>query len=210
MRPPSKQTLRLIYDYEVGGGEAYYNKFLKKFTWPSLYSGPTIGIGVDTAYYSKDELSDLFAYLPTDKRILVENASGKKGQLGKEYTKVLRDAGIEMPWVVAERIFLLTTWIKFARLAEKTFPGIENLCDDAYGALVSLVFNRGSSLTGDSRSEMRAVRDLVPKKHYSGIAYQLRKMKRLWEGKGVDGIIRRREAEAQMAESCSWADKKPR
>jgi GH24 family phage-related lysozyme (muramidase) len=94
-------------------------------------------------------------------------------------------------------------WAKFAKLAEKAFPSLPDLCDDAYGAIVSLVFNRGSSLSGDSRLEMRNIRDLVPKKDYRGIAKQLRNMKRIWQGKGLDGLLERREAEAKLVESCS-------
>ena len=93
-------------------------------------------------------------------------------------------------------------WSKFARLAEKAFPKLDELCDDAYGAIVSLVFNRGSALSGDSRLEMRNIRDLVPKKDYKGIAKELRKMKRIWQGKGLDGLLERREAEAKLVESC--------
>jgi hypothetical protein len=66
-------------------------------------------------------------------------------------------------------------WSKFARLSEKAFPGLDQLCDDAYGAIVSLVFNRGSSLSGDSRLEMRNIRDLIPKKDYKNIAKQINK-----------------------------------
>ncbi len=202
MRLPSKNTLKLIYDFEVGGGEAYYNKFLKQFTWPALQSGPTIGIGVDCAYYSPEELESLFAFLPKNKLEMVKKCTGKTGEAGKEYTKTLRKAGIEVSWQQAQKIFLNTTWNKFSRLAEKVFPEVDELCDDAYGALVSLVFNRGSSLTGESRSEMREIKKLVPKKDYKKIAEQIRKMKRIWIGKGVDGLLTRREKEAQMVENC--------
>jgi GH24 family phage-related lysozyme (muramidase) len=34
------------------------------------------------------------------------------------------------------------------------------------------------------------------------VADQLRRMKRLWVGKGLDGLLRRREAEALMVENC--------
>jgi len=202
MKPPSKNTLKLIYEYEVGGGESYYNKYLKRFTWPGGASGPTIGIGIDTAYYSKEELAEIFSYLSAKHRRLVENASGKKGNAGKEYTKTLSAAKIEMPWNLAERIFMFTTWKKFANLAESVFPQLEDLCGDAYGAIVSLVFNRGSSLKGDSRLEMRQIKELIPNKDYAGIAEQIRKMKRLWQGRGLDGLVRRREAEAAAVESC--------
>ena len=57
-------------------------------------------------------------------------------------------------------------------------------------------------MSGDSRKEMRAIRDLVPSQDYAQIADQLRSMKRIWEGKGLDGLIERREAEAKLVESC--------
>jgi hypothetical protein len=203
MKPPSPNALKLILKYEVGGGEEYYKKFLSKFTWPKGASGPTIGIGIDCAYYSKEELGKIFNFMQEDKLKLIQEASGKKGESGKEYTKVLREAGIELEWNKAFEIFITTTWSKFANLTEKTFYGVDQLHADTYGALTSLIFNRGSSLTGDSRLEMRNIRVLVPKKNYKQIAEEIRKMKRLWEGKGMDGLLERREAEAKLVESCS-------
>lgn len=203
MKNPSPETLKLLFDYEVGGGKSYYDKYLSKFTWPGGASGPTIGIGVDCGYYTKDELAKIFYFL-NDKDIkLIQGSSGKTGQSGKEYTKTLREAGITVSWDQAKEIFETLTWPKFAKLAEKAFPGLDKLCDNAYGAIVSLVFNRGSSMTGDSRLEMRNIRDLVPKKNYKGIAKELRNMKRIWRGKGLDGLIERREAEAKLVETCS-------
>jgi GH24 family phage-related lysozyme (muramidase) len=203
MKPPSKKALDLIFEYEVGGGEQYYNKFLKKFTWPGGASGPTIGVGIDCAYYTPKELNSLFHFLPFQKRKLVEAASGKIGNAGREYTKILRKEAIEMSWEESQKIFLSTTWPKFAALTDKVFPRADELCDAAYGALVSLVFNRGGSLSGNSRSEMRSIRDLVPNKRYNAIANEIRSMKRLWDGKGMEGLLRRRDAEAELVASCA-------
>ena len=203
MKPPSKRALDLIFEYEVGGGETYYNRFLKRFTWPGGASGPTIGIGIDCAYYTPKELSSLFSYLPFQKRKLVEAASGKTGLAGREYTKVLRKEEIEMSWEESQKIFMTTTWPKFAGLTDRAFPKADQLCDSAYGALVSLVFNRGSSLSGPSRVEMRNIRNLVPSKNYNAIAKEIRLMKRLWEGKNMNGLLRRRDAEADLVASCA-------
>lgn len=202
MKPPSSNTLKLLMDYEVGGGEVYYNKYLSQFTWPGGASGPTIGIGIDCAYYSPSELANIFLFLPKKQVTLIQGATDKTGLSGKEYTKVLRDAGIVVSWNQAKAIFQTTTWPKFAILAEKAFPDLEELCDDAYGAIVSLVFNRGSSMSGDNRLEMRNIRLLVPKKDYKGIAEEIRKMKRIWVGKNMDGLLRRRDAEANLVENC--------
>jgi len=203
MKTPSPETLKLLLDYEVGGGKPYYDKYLSKFTWPGGASGPTICIGVDCGYYTRDELSAIFHFLADDQIKLIQGASDKTGASGKEYTKILREAGITVSWDQATEIFETLTWPKFTKLAEKSFPGLDKLCDNAYGAIVSLVFNRGNSMTGDNRLEMRNIRDLVPSKDYKGIAKELRNMKRLWKGKGLDGLIERREAEAKLVETCA-------
>jgi hypothetical protein len=122
MKNPSPETLKLLFDYEVGGGKPYYDKYLSKFTWPGGASGPTIGIGVDCGYYTKDELAKIFHFLKDSEIKLIQGASGKTGQSGKEYTKTLREAGIVVYWDQAKEIFETLTWPKFAKLAEKAFP----------------------------------------------------------------------------------------
>ena len=198
---PSPKTLDLLLQFEVGGGKSYYEKYLSKFTWPGGASGPTIAIGVDCAYYSEKELADIFSFLTKDQIAKIQAASGKTGERGKEYTKELRALGIVVSWEKALEIFEKLTWPKFTKLAEKTFPGLSHLHPDAYGAIVSLVFNRGTSLTGEKRKEMANIKNLVPKKEYKKIAKELRNMKRIWEDKGLDGLLERREAEAKLVES---------
>jgi len=204
MKLPNENTLNLLFEYEVGGGQRYYEKVgLDKFTWPGGQSGPTIGIGIDCAYYSKSELADIFKFLNEDQIRLIQGAIGQTGDKGKEYTKTLRRAGITIPWERAVDLFEELTWPKYARATEFIYPESINLCDDAYGALVSLVFNRGTSLKGPSRKEMLAIKSLVAKQDYNGIAKQLRLMKRLWQGSSVEGLVKRREAEAKAVESCA-------
>ena len=203
MKQPSKEALDLILEYEVGGGRAYYEKYLSGPTWPGGASGMTLAIGIDCGYYTATELGKIFSFLPAKQLDIVKGASGKTGQAGKEYTSSNKNDGIRVTWDQAVSIFNTYTWPKFASLTDKAFPGADQLCDNAYGALVSLVFNRGSSLSGSSRSEMRTIRELVPKKDYKGIAEELRSMKRIWEGKGLDGLLARREAEAKLVETCA-------
>jgi hypothetical protein len=200
---PSNKALQLLLDYEVGGGKKYYEKFLSKFTWPGGASGPTIGIGIDCAYYSKAELGEIFKFLKEEEIELIKQASGMTSERGREFTKKLRAAGITVSWERAVEIFETFTWNKFSKLAQKTFPGLSELCPDAYGAIVSLVFNRGTSLKGERRLEMRNIRVLIPRKDYKKIAQEFRDMKRIWIGKNLDGLIERREAEALLIETCS-------
>lgn len=203
MKLPSEKALALILEYEVGGGKSYYDKFLSRFTWPKGFSGPTIGIGIDTAYYTPTELAHIFSFLNEDEVKLIQGASGQSGVKGREYTKTLQQAGIQVSWDQAIDIFDTLTWPKFAKAAERAFPNLNDLCDDAYGAIVSLVFNRGTAMNGDSRKEMRILKMLIPGKEYEKMAQQIESMKRLWEGKDLDGLLRRRDAEAELIRSCA-------
>src|ERR1039458_1533679 len=96
---------------------------------------------------------------------------------------------------VFNKIDVARTWSQ----CERAFPGFENLRANAQAAIVSLVFNRGASMTGDNRKEMRAIRDAVPKHDYTEMASQLRKMVRVWVGTDIyNGMKRRRLAEADL------------
>lgn len=58
----------------------------------------------------------------------------------------------------------------------------------------------------DRRAEMRNIRDIVenyvpgrdPTATQNAIADEIRSMKRLWTGKNVDGLLVRRDAEADL------------
>ena len=65
--------------------------------------------------------------------------------------------------------------------------------------MLSLVYNRGTDLTGDRRKEMKAIQPLVIAKDYNGIAAQFRFMKRLWN----NGLVGRREREAVLVETSN-------
>jgi GH24 family phage-related lysozyme (muramidase) len=107
--------------------------------------------------------------------------------------------GHSCSWPGAFAVFQAVTIPKFTAAARDAFPGFDNLDPNCQGALVSLVFNRGASMKGDRRIEMRAIKDLVPHKDYAGIAQQFRQMKRLWMGTDIEkGMSRRRDAEADL------------
>jgi GH24 family phage-related lysozyme (muramidase) len=83
-------------------------------------------------------------------------------------------------------------------MTKAIYPEIDSLNEDTRGALVSMVYNRGNKIEGDSRKEMRTIIDLVAKQDYEGIADQIERSKRLWENKGLDGLVKRREEEADL------------
>ena len=201
----SKKSLDLILEFEVGGGENYYNKFLKNPAWPEGQSGVTIGVGYDLGYVNKAEFSEDWKDLPKEIFDRLYKVVGIKGYNAKNLIRGLKD--ITIPWDLALKVFNNKTVTKFYNLTRQTFPNFDNLPEDAKGGLVSLVFNRGNALEGDRRREMKLIRDgmkLVSnydQKALTFIANQIRNMKRIWIGGSIEkGMSRRRDAEAKLIE----------
>lgn len=198
----SEKALKLIIDHEVGGGESYYNKALKRPCYPGGASGVTIGIGYDLGYNSTTQFtSDWSNTINESEFNRLKAHLGKKGSTAKSAIPSVRD--IEISWPSALNVFKKSTLPRFINETLKAFPGADKLHPDAFGALVSIVFNRGASVTGSSRREMLNIRNLISSKNYKAIASEIRSMKRLWVGKGLDGLLRRRDEEAKLVESCS-------
>jgi len=169
--------------------------------WPGGGSGITIGIGYDLGYVTVDQFeSDWGPYLSEEWLSRLKAAVGKTGIAAKNRAPLFGD--IRISPAHAEAVFFNCSLPLHALRTEHALPGVTELPEDAQGALLSLVFNRGTSMVGERRAEMRAIKEAVPRKALQEIADQLRSMKRLWVGKGLDGLLRRREAEALMVESC--------
>lgn len=196
--PISRAAYDLIVRFETGG-RAYYAKACASPHWPGYSSGVTIGFGFDLAYNSADDLHAAWHMLPLDQRKRLANTIGLKGDAAKAAARAMRD--IVIPWEVAEQVFRATTLPKFVALTRKAFPGSDQLPPDLLGVLVSLAYNRGTSMSGDSRREMARIRDLVLERHYGMVPAQIRSMKRLWApGDPEQGLHARREAEADLWE----------
>jgi len=201
----SKKSLDLILEFEVGGSENYYNKFLKNPAWPEGQSGVTIGVGYDLGYVNKAEFSEDWKDLPKDIFDRLYKVVGIKGYNAKNLIRGLKD--ISIPWELSLQVFNNKTVTKFWNLTKNTFPNFDKMPEDAKGGLVSLVFNRGSALEGDRRREMKLIRDgmritnTFDQKALTFIANQIRSMKRIWIGGSIEkGMSRRRDAEAKLIE----------
>lgn len=185
--------------------------------WPGARSGITLGVGYDLGYYTERKFrEDWHGILSPTELDRLSDAIGVTGSSAAALAKRYHD--IEVPRQGAIGVFQTITLPDFAERAAKTFPGAEKLPEDAQGALVSLVFNRGTALDGDRRREMLAIRNAV-QKWASGqsaaasespeqtlrnlldfIAKQFRSMKRLWVGQDLDGLLTRRDNEAKLVQ----------
>ena len=178
--------------------------------WPEGASGITIGRGDDLGYQSAAEFAENWQpHLAHEDYVLLLDAIGFKGE--HAHAIAHRFAGIHITAAQADAVFQGKVLPHYIELTARAFPGFERLPLDARGALVSLVYNRGEGFgkpsdpgypKSDSRYEMRAIRDEVAKNYpsLSTIAAFIRSMKRLWEGKHEDGLLTRRDAEADLVE----------
>lgn len=193
----SKRSIDLIIQFEIGG-RSYYERALQKVTWPGGASGATVGIGYDLGYNTEKQfLLDWSPGLNLNFVNALKPLCGLKGEKVKGMIKG-EILNVRIPYNIAYDVFVRSSVPRFYKAALTIYPDMIHLNDDTQGALVSMVFNRGTSLVGDRRKEMKAIVELVKKQDYEGIAEEIEKSKRLWEGVGLDGLVIRREAEADL------------
>lgn len=175
---------------------------------PGGDSGITIGVGDDLGYQGLDEFTKKWQsrLAPADFKLLT-TALGIHGLKAAQIARNFR--GIKIERAPAVEVFREFDIPNYVTQTKKGFPGVELLCANAFGAMVSLVFNRGASTIGSRRTEMANIKLVLSKasspagsETYKAVARELRNMKRLWIGQGLDGLITRREAEAKLVESC--------
>jgi GH24 family phage-related lysozyme (muramidase) len=175
--------------------------------WPGGESGISLGYGCDigadptSLEYWRGILSD-----EEINRLAV--ARGKTGDAAAAIARQFSD--ITVSKADSLRVFMQHTLPIEVALTRKTYPAIDLLPPTVLGAMTSIVYNRGPSLDGDRRSEMREIRDVITqfantppadrdvKATLDKIADLIQAMKRLWVGKGLDGLLTRRDAEAKL------------
>jgi GH24 family phage-related lysozyme (muramidase) len=179
------------------------------FKFPGGDSGVSLGRGYDLSAETRAELlNDWTGWLADEQLQRLTQAVGKKGEAARQACSGYRD--IQITNQMADDVFYSFTVPKYYATTKTAFPGVEKLPGSAQGALLSLVFNRGPSMTGDRRTEMRAIRDAIangdPINNWADlrqeIASQFRSMKRLWVGTDVSGLVARRETEAELVEAA--------
>lgn len=177
--------------------------------WPGGGSGITLGFGFDLGFYTAKQFEDAWGrYLKPEHVVALKTALGKTGGAARSIAG--RFAGIKVTRTEALEVFNRVTLPTWTEKTAKAFPGSDSLPPDAFGGLVSLCFNRGTQIdSSDRRREMLAIRNLLAawdgtaKKLpalLAAIAAEFRSMKRIWRGKGLDGLITRRENEAKLIE----------
>lgn len=187
----------LIVRWEVTS-PAYYDRRLSVPIWPKGASGITWGIGYDGGHQTRRTILDDWADHLHAARLA--DTSGITGQRAGDALPRYRD--IQTPFPYAYRVFTDRSLLAYERQAERVFR--VDMADQSpriCAVLLSLTYNRGGSMTGDSRREMRAIRDeCLPQFDDACTARQIRSMCRLWRGTVNErGLCARRNMEADYA-----------
>lgn len=196
------EAIDLIIAFEVGSPQTYHAKYRHPI-YPGGQSGTTIGFGTDLGYRLPEVILVDWGKHSAVSRLMT--ASGIRGPPTRDFVRTLADVSIELD--LAQEVFSQTEVVEHLRLARRAF-GKDQFCAApglVRGAIASVVFNRGASMSGPNRLEMRVIRDdCLPSRDWHCVAHQLRTMKRIWRGTELErGLGRRRDAEADLAERAA-------
>jgi hypothetical protein len=190
----SPRGIKAIITWETGG-EKYYDRNPE---WPGEQSGITIGVGWDLGHTPATETSRAWApHLDSNTLAALVGVSGRKGADAQAVLPHVRH--LVVPWAAALAVFEAVTIPTWYLRTLRIYPQMVDLPGDCAAALVSLVFNRGTSLNGDRRAEMLGVQMALAEGQPELIPKLLRMMKDLWPKN--NGLKRRREEEAELFEA---------
>ncbi len=193
----SRSSLEVIVELEVTS-KAVYEKKYRRPTWPGGRSGVTIGIGYDLGVTDKAEIEADWSGRVSDVDLAALLAvQGVTGAAAKKLARSV--ARVEIPFGVAAVVFYQLTLPRFARSTRRTYPGVQRLPADAQGMMLSLIYNRGTSLAGERRTEMADIKKIIRDGGddcLERIAGRLDAMQRLWPN--LPGLRARRAREAEI------------
>lgn len=164
--------------------------------WDGGGSGVTIGIGYDLGQCGPVQVStDWGDQLDAATVSRLRQVAGVQGSAAQARANALRD--VSVPWDAALAVFDGVDVPRTIQQTAMAFPGSADLPADCFGALVSLVYNRGALVSDDPRRiEMLEIRTAIEAGNPANVPGYIRAMKRLWPA-GSD-LCRRRDAEADL------------
>ncbi|XTZ39142.1 pesticin C-terminus-like muramidase [Salmonella enterica] len=167
----------------------------------SSASGVTVGYGYDLGQQTISKMKLMLSdYFTSSQIARLEKAIGLTGSDALAIIPSLSDINISKEDAVSLAMKMKS---KYAQIVVDTYPEVLATHPHCQGAMLSLVINRGTSFNKpnvESRVEMKNIHDDFVSGNLNDIPNQFRSMKRLWVGKGLDGLITRREDEAKLFE----------
>lgn len=195
----SHKAAEFMANHEVGSKNAYINRYQMP-VYPGGSSGPTVGIGYDLGTQSASTIRSDWRDHKDGERMTT--ASGKLGATAAK-PWVAQNRDIRVTWDQAVTVYNEVLLPRYYAQAQRAFGQrhFDSAPQGVRDALTSLVYNRGPSMTGSRRVEMRRIRDeCLPRGDWECVARNLENQCYLWKGQNVyNGLCGRRKHEAQMA-----------
>lgn len=199
----SESSAHRIAEHEVGSAALYTRKYQRPI-YPGYSSGPTIGVGYDLGTQASTTIRQDWSIHPQ-----VESLQSASGLTGANQARpwVAKNQNIVVPWPMALDVYRQSTLPRYYNIARRSFgqTHFDAMPQGVRDALTSLVYNRGGSMAGSRRVEMRTIRDVcLPSRDVECVARNIELQCRLWEGTAVyNGLCKRRKDEANMARGVS-------
>lgn len=195
----SQKAAEYMANHEVGSKKAYIDRYQMP-VYPGGSSGPTVGIGYDLGTQTGPTIRGDWREHKDGERM--STASGKLGAAAAR-PWVAQNRDIRVTWDQAVTVYNEVLLPRYYAQAQRAF-GRSNFDAAPQGvrdALTSLVYNRGPSMTGSRRIEMRRIRDeCLPRGDWECVARNIENQCYLWQGQAVyKGLCGRRKHEANMA-----------
>ena len=193
----TQEGIDAIIDFEVGGGK-YYEDYLSGVCRPNTGdSGITIGIGCDLGHLSKEEFErEWKEFLAPETFNKLMKVIGFRGWNAEDTQSGL--SSVYIPFSTALTHFSKYTLPKWIERSRKLWPNWDSLLPLQRTALLSIAYNRGTSLTGARREEMREIVERLKEGNLQGIPLLIRNMSH-WHT--LNGLQIRRHKEAILFES---------
>ena len=163
-------------------------------SWPGGASGVTLGGFYDCGQQSALRIAKDWSCLPDITISRLMSYAGTSGAAAQRLALSAQDIDIDLE--IAKKVFAIVV-DRYADITRKAFDNCELLSGDSFGALVSLVFNRGADMIdtpngSNNRLEMRQIRDAMSAQNFDLVPGFILAMQRLWP---INSDLWRRRAE---------------
>lgn len=186
------EAVTFIVSEEVGG-RRFYERHVAMPHFPGAASGVTIGVGYDLRFQEAAAFeADWHGILTPAQMAALHPHLGKPGSPAA--CRALAD--LRIPFSAAWQVFVKRALPRAVEQTERCYGALDPLPPLCRGVLVSLVYNRGTDLSGNSRREMRAIQQHLAAGLREAVAGEIESMKRLWPDSA--GLRKRRDREAEM------------
>lgn len=184
------QDALTFVENEEDGSPAYYAKYYTHWSWPAGASGPTIAVGYDCGYVTKEEAHADWTGIVDDLTVQhIIAAVGLKGEAAAAYVRAHR-GDLTISWAQAIQEFTSREVPKWIERIETVLPNYSRLPGECRGAIFSLAYNRGTGGFHDPSARDREMHEIyermaaatfaVTPEYLGPIAGYIAAMARLW------------------------------